>query len=222
MPKRVSDKQKEKISESFIKGLGIKDISNIYNFSQQTIIKQLKIILGEEKFKTIKNKKVKDQESIKITNNSKENKKIQKDKILLDNDVVINENNNFEDKIIHETFFEIPPIATEINNDNQKDLSSKSLLEAKLPNVVYLLVDKNIELETKLLKDYPEWSFLSEDDLKRKTIQIFSEQKFAKRLCSNNQKLIKVPNSNVFLIASDILKTKGISRIIFEGSLLAL
>ena len=44
-----------------------------------------------------------------------------------------------------------------------------------------MIVDKQIELETKLLKDYPEWNFLSEDDLNRKTIEIFYDLKTAKR-----------------------------------------
>ena len=93
---------------------------------------------------------------------------------------------------------------------------------ANFPDLVFMVVDKNIELEPKLLKDFPEWNFLSEDDLNRKTIQVFSDQKLAKQSCSKNQKLIKVPNTNVFLIAADNLKSKGISRIIFEDSLLAL
>ena len=50
MSKRVSEKQKRQISESFIKGKEISELSETYNFSKQTIIKQLKIILGEEQF----------------------------------------------------------------------------------------------------------------------------------------------------------------------------
>ena len=63
---------------------------------------------------------------------------------------------------------------------------------------------------------------MPEDDLNRRTIQIFSNQKLAKQSISKNQKIIKVPNTNVFLIASGNLKSRGISRIIFEDSLLAL
>ena len=36
-----------------------------------------------------------------------------------------------------------------------------------------MIVDKKIELETKLLKDYAEWQFLSPNELNRKTIQNF-------------------------------------------------
>ena len=39
--------------------------------------------------------------------------------------------------------------------------------DIEFPNIVYMLVNKNIELETKLLKDYPDWEFLPNEDLKK-------------------------------------------------------
>ncbi len=109
-----------------------------------------------------------------------------------------------------------------IELNKQKDLASEPLIEAKLPEVVYMLVDKNIELIPKMLKDYPQWSFLPQQDLNRMSLEIFDDHKYAKKLCTKNQKLIKVPNPNVFLIASNSLKSKGITRIIFNNLLLAL
>ena len=64
--------------------------------------------------------------------------------------------------------------------------------------------------------------FLPNKDLERKTIKIFSDIKQAKKSCSKNLKVIKIPNPNVFKIASYSLKAKGISRIIFDNSLVAL
>lgn len=219
MSKRVSELQKKKISESFINGVEINEISNLYNFSKQTIIKQLKRILGDEKFNNINNKRLNRTRKGKefINEISKEDDLVKKKTFTNDR-----YNSSFEKETKDETFFEIPPITTEIDLDNQKDLTSKYLGEVNLPSVVYMLVEKNIELEPKLLKDFPEWNFLSESDLNRKTIQIFSDQKLGKQSCSQNQKLIKVPNTNVFLIASAKLKSRGISRIIFEDSLLSL
>ncbi len=223
MSKRVSEIQKKQISESFINGKEISEISEIYNFSKQTIIKQLKSILGEEQFN-----KLSDQRKAKSrlkNDNFKLVQKISRNiKGELQNISQIKENNHnfFEKEMTNEEFFEIPPVTTNIDLDNQKDLTSKPLSEANFPDVLYMVVDKNIELEPKLLKDFPEWSFLSEDDLNKTTIQVFSDQKLAKQSCAKNQKLIKVTNTNVFLIASKNLKSKGISRIIFGDSLLAL
>ena len=85
-----------------------------------------------------------------------------------------------------------------------------------------MVVDKQIELETKLLKDYTVWSFLPEKDLNRKTIEIFFEIKVAKRFSNKDQKVIKVPNSDVFRVAAPILVSKGISRIVSSETLIAL
>ena len=90
------------------------------------------------------------------------------------------------------------------------------------PKIVYMVVDNKIELETKLLKDYPEWHFLSNNELKIKTIEIFDDLKIAKRFCNTNQKVIKVPNSNVLLIVAPLLVSRGISRIICDKKLIAL
>ena len=85
----------------------------------------------------------------------------------------------------------------EIDNAVQKDLSSVPLSEIDLPNVVFMIVNKSIELETKFLKEYPDWQFLSREELNRKTIEIFLDLKTAKRFCNKEQKVIKVPNTDV-------------------------
>ena len=92
----------------------------------------------------------------------------------------------------------------------------------ELPNTVYMVVNKEIELETKLLKEYTQWSFLSEKDLSRNTIEIFNDIKSAKRSSKKDQKVIKVPNSNVFKITAPILLSRGISRIVSSEVLIAL
>ena len=221
MPKRVSEIQKKQISESFINGKKISEISETYNFSNQTIKKQLKSMLGEEQFNTISEKRV---TNLGLKNNNSVEDISNKTEEESQNSTIPKESKHIcsEKELIDEEFFEIPPVSTHIDLDNQKDLTSRPLSEANFPDVVFMVVDKNIELEPKLLKDFPEWNFLSEDDLNRKTIQVFSDQKLAKKSCSKNHKLIKVPNTNVFLIAAGNLKSKGISRIIFGESLLAL
>ena len=90
------------------------------------------------------------------------------------------------------------------------------------PKTVYMIVDKNIELEVKFLKDYPEWEFLPNEDLKRKTIEIYCDLKLAKRACRKDQKVIKVPNTDVFRIVSPILISRGITRIVSSEKLIAL
>ena len=128
------------------------------------------------------------------------------------------EDENFQ----HAAFLELTPLNYEIENSLQKDLASVPISDVQLPKVVYMIVDKNIELEIKDLKDYPEWNFLSNDELNRKTIEIFLDIKNAKRFCKKDQKVIKVPNTDVFRIVAPILISKGISRIVSPDKLIAL
>ena len=121
-----------------------------------------------------------------------------------------------------QSFVEIAPLDFEIDNISQKDLSSIPISEVNFPKIVYMIVDKNIELEIKYLREYPEWQFLSQEELNRKTIQIFDDLKVAKRNCNKEQKVIKVPNTNVFKIVSSLLLNKGISRIVSSDNLIAL
>ena len=117
---------------------------------------------------------------------------------------------------------EITPLDCQINNEIQRDLSSVPISEVELPKIVYMIVDHKIELETKILKDYPEWQFLSSNELKRKTIQIYFDLKIAKRFCNKEQKVIKVPNTDVFKIAAKVLLSRGITRIVSPEHLISL
>ena len=209
MPKKVSENQKKEILNAFIGGINLNLLSEKYKLSQATIVRQLKNNLGVNKFKELRDK------------NNKSEK--EKNKILIED--LFDKNNlekSGENDHYEEEFIEVIPITDGIELNNQKDLASEPLREANLPNIVYMLVDKNIELLPKMLKEYPEWGFLPKQDLNRMSLEIFDDHNYAKKLCTKNQKLIKVPNPNVFLIASSSLKAKGITRIIFNNSLLAI
>ena len=130
--------------------------------------------------------------------------------------------NNEEDFSSATPFVEITPLNYDIENVPQKDLSSIPISEIKFPNIVYMIVDIKIELEIKYLKNYPTWHFLSEEELNRKTIEIYDDLKIAKRFCSKEQKVIKVPNTEVFKIVAPILRIRGITRIVSSGKLIAL
>ena len=123
---------------------------------------------------------------------------------------------------LYALIFEIEPLNYSINEEFQKDLSSVSLNSIKFPQMVYMIVDKNIELHTKLLREYTSWNFLPEEDLNRKTIEIYFDIKIAKRICSKDQKVIKVPNTNVFKTVAPLLLSRGISRIVSEEHLISL
>ena len=117
---------------------------------------------------------------------------------------------------------EIVPLNLDFDNENRKELTSIPIDEIDFPNTVFMIIDKKTELEVKQLKDYPEWDFLPEDDLRYKTIEIYSDIKDDKRNCKKEHKVIKIPNPNVFKVAAKMMLAKGISRIISDKLLIAL
>ena len=202
MAKRLTEKQKNEIAENFKNGKTIEVLSEDFNCTILTITRNLKKNLGEIIFKELaKKNKISDEFNNAQTFDGNKS-----------------ENNNFSS----EEFIEISPLHFDLENFPRKELSSIPLQEVDFPKIVYMIVDKNIELEIKLLKDYPEWEFLPNEDLKRKTIEIYFDLKLAKRACSKEHKVIKVPNTDVFRIVSPILISRGISRIVSADKLIAL
>ena len=219
LAKRLTEKQKKEIVEYFKSGKTINFLSEKFNCSKLTVIRNIKSNIGETIYKElIKNHKTSNKKNIfnaiekKQDSNSTNNEKITNSK------EIIYGGDFYPDS----SFLEISPLDYQIDNSSRKEVSSISISEIDLPQIVYMIVDKKIELEIKLLKDFPEWSFLPMDDLNRKTIEIHFDLKTAKRLCSKEQKVIKVPNTNVFKIAAPLLTQKGISRIVGEDKLIAL
>lgn len=226
MSKRLTEKEKKDIEVEFSSGKTLDELSKKFSCSKLTITRNLKKALGNLKYK----------ELIKENNSSKllvqEGKK--------NNNFAVDENSNFSSnkekngskKLLNEVskdefnnsnhFVEIPPLDFEIDNATQKDLSSIPIANIDFPKIVYMIVDKKIELEIKYLKDFPEYQFLSQNELARKTIQVYNDPKLARSFCNSEQRVIKVPNTNVFRIVAPILKARGISRIITDDKLISL
>ena len=227
MTKRLTEKQKEEIVKGFKAGMNIDVLSQKYICSKSTIMRNLKKNLGELKFQELfnKSKSLKEQSKTykKTTTDFSEtnidNQDLKKDYI---EHKVLDENKTASVFVPKDYFFEIAPIAFELDNSSRKELSSVPISEVDFPRVVYMLVDKKIELDIKLLKDFPEWEFLPQDDLNRKTIEIFFDLNIAKRSCNKDQKVLKVPNTDVFRIAAPALISKGISRIVCPENLISL
>ena len=226
MARRLSEKEKKEITSLFIEGKTIEELSYQFKYTKLTISRNIKKNIGEKRFKELFN-------TNKTSSKSSGNKSKEisfADKNLktnyLEDGNLISENNldyksdfagGFETK-----FTEIIPLDCDIENLPQKDLSSVPISEVDFPKIVYMIVDKNIELEIKFLKDFSEWNFLAKDELNRKTIQIYIDHKVAKRSCSKEQKVIKVPNTDVFKIVAPLLISRGISRIVSPDKLIAL
>ena len=234
MAKRLSAQIKKEILDLFVqKELNIEKLAKKFECTGATITRNLKNELGNEKYKEI----VDSRNSQKISKTSIQKKNFydnpNKDTVEAELKLEISKNDFKEIKTLNKSdnesnppseseFIEIAPLDYEIENIPRKELSSVPIGEIEFPKIVYMIVNKNIELEIKLLKDYPEWEFLPNEDLKRKTIEIYFDLKTAKRVCNKEQKVIKVPNTDVFRIASPFLISRGISRIVSADKLIAI
>ena len=226
MAKRLSDKQKEQLTQEFINGKDINSLVEEFSTTKLTISRYLKKNLGEKTYQSLIKKSKQSQEILinqemtySIDNENSNNNKVKK--INISNE----EADNFKEEdydFDSNAFVEVAPLNYNIDNIAQKDLSSVPVSDIDFPKVVFMIVDNKIELQTKLLNDYPEWLFLSKEELSRKTIEVFYDLKIAKSFCSKDQKVIKVPNTDVFKIVAPILISRGISRIVTSEKLIAL
>ena len=225
MAKRLSEEQKKELTKLFSSGESIDKLSYEFNCTNTTIIRNLKKSLGEIKYKELI---IMGKSSDQSLRKEYQYVPINKDK-LIKKDQIGNKNNdsNIVENIEHNfheasPFIEIMPLNYEIESSPQKDFSSIPIAEINFPQTVFMVVDKKIELEIKYLKDYPNWQYLSNEELNRKTIEIFDDLKIAKRICNKDQKGIKVSNTDVFRLVAPILLSKGISRIVNSDKLIAL
>ena len=132
MAKRLTAKQKEEIAKNFVEGETVEVLSQRYECSKLTIIRNLKKIIGETKFNQHnKNNRL----SISLRDESSEKNFSKSKNTLTNGDYKENKNEQFSDT----PFIEIAPLDYEIDNSRQKDLSSVPISEIEFPKLVYIL-----------------------------------------------------------------------------------
>ncbi len=238
--RRLTKTQKTEILEAYRSGDNTNALAEKYHCTPNTINRTVKTLLTESEYTLLKKKRSKIiNKKEKLVENEKVKQKkqdLEKESLLIsfkqkvkeedqysviqkskDYDKDIN-NQNFDDN-----FEEIAPLVSGFDFDTQKQKSDFEILDYEcLPESVYMIVDKKVELELQLISDLPEWSFLPENELQRKAILLFSNQRSAKRICSRSQRVIKIPNTSVFKLSQSYLISKGITRLILEDSIIGL
>ena len=138
MAKRLTEKQKDEIIKSFQDGKTVEILSQNLNFNKLTIVRHLKKILGESKYKEFNTRN----KSIDLINKNKEIN-LKKDlelELKKSNTKPIsfetqNENIIETDFSPDSSFFEIPPLDCEVDSSTQKDLSSIPISEMNFPKI---------------------------------------------------------------------------------------
>jgi transposase-like protein len=127
-----------------------------------------------------------------------------------------------DDSIPSETFTELVPLVGVADLSDRIPAEVLPLQEGCLPNSAYMLVDKVVELDARPLREFPELGHLEETELDRQGLCLYGSPRSAKRQCGRSQRVIKVPDTAVFLRTSSYLLARGITRLVMDGSLFAL
>ena len=121
-----------------------------------------------------------------------------------------------------EEFHEVAVLPVDLPQVNTQQVQCLPFEAGVLPDSVYMLVDKTVELDPRPLSEFPELGVADPDDQDRQALCLFTSPRTAKRQCGRSQRVIKVPDTQVFTITTRHLVARGITRLLVEGSLYAL
>ena len=127
-----------------------------------------------------------------------------------------------EQPVHMDVFTELVPLIGVAGLSGSAPIETQPLSPGVLPGSVYMLVDKVVELDARPLRDFPELGALDSVDQDRQGLFLFSNPRAAKRQCGRSQRVIKVPDTTVFERTSPYLLKRGITRLVMEGTVVAL
>ena len=127
-----------------------------------------------------------------------------------------------EQPVPMDVFTELVPLIGVAGLSGSAPIETQPLSAGVLPCSVYMLVDKVVELDARPLRDFPELGALDSVDQDRQGLFLFSNPRAAKRQCGRSQRVIKVPDTTVFERTSAYLLKRGITRLVMEGTVVAL
>jgi hypothetical protein len=127
-----------------------------------------------------------------------------------------------EEPVPMDVFTELVPLIGVAGLSGSAPMETQPLSPGVLPDSVYMLVDKVVELDARPLKDFPELGPLDTVDQDRQGLFLFANPRAAKRQCGRSQRVIKVPDTTVFERTSSYLLKRGITRLVMEDTVVAL
>ncbi len=130
-----------------------------------------------------------------------------------------NETFNTDDENV---FHEIAVLPVDLPQVTTQEVICRPFASELLPDSVYMLVDKTVELDPRPLSEFPELGLSDPSEQQRQALCLYASPRAAKRQCGRSQRVIKVPDTQVFEQTSSYLLARGITHLVVEGSLFAL
>ena len=121
-----------------------------------------------------------------------------------------------------EVFQEVAVLPVDLPQVSRKQVSSLPFATCVLPDSVYMLVDKTVELDPRPVSDFPELGVVDPEEQSLQALCLYASPRSAKRQCGRSQRVIKVPDTQVFERTTRYLIARGITRLVLEGALYAL
>jgi transposase-like protein len=113
----------------------------------------------------------------------------------------------------------VPPPSLHV----QQFMQVLPLEQASMPRVCYLVVDRSAELVLRPLKDFGDMGQVPPGRDQVLTLPIFDNPRVAKRFANaRTERVIKIPDSQVFHKTASKLRSKGITYLYIDGQLYSL
>ena len=232
-PRRLSDSEKQDLVGRYKAGESTSALAEAFGCSPNTVSRTVKALLPADAYAALKASRQKGlatpptptvtQPEEPVADSLKEDDS----SLALDDADDFGEDSDEElaeddDNGSVETFTELVPLL------GVGDLSDRPMNQAQpfsvdlLPDSAYMLVDKVVELDARPLKEFPELGLLDDAEQERQGLCLFASPRAAKRQCGRSQRVIKVPDTAVFQRTSSYLLARGITRLVLDGTLIAL
>jgi transposase-like protein len=101
-------------------------------------------------------------------------------------------------------------------------LTIEPLANALIPKTCYLVVDRSSELISRPLREFNDLGEIPAAEISSKTLPVFDNHRVARRFANRNQRVMKVPDSQVLQKTGPHLQAKGITRVFFDGQVYSL
>jgi transposase-like protein len=95
------------------------------------------------------------------------------------------------------------------------------LVEADLPDICYIVIDRAAEIIARPLQDFRDLGKIPPHEQQALTVPVFDNHRIARRFSNQNQRVVKFPSDLIYTTHSRLAK-RGITRMLFDGQVFAL
>ena len=239
-PSRLNDSHKQEIVERYRAGDTSAQIAAAYGCSTNTVSRTVRSLLSPEEYAELKAQRsakssglgssVPEIETAEVSRPENPQTSLEDSGIEVPSskeegedfgsaDLNDNETFNTDDENV---FHEIAVLPVDLPQVTTQQVICRPFASELLPDSVYMLVDKTVELDPRPLSEFPELGLSDPSEQQRQALCLYASPRAAKRQCGRNQRVIKVPHTQVFEQTTSYLLARGITHLVVEGSLFAL